>query len=235
MTTIKTIVDDHKTWIETGGKEGDRATFRNKRLPDVDFGMADLRGAVFCDADLTGASFHGANLRGAHMSRANLTRACLHDACLLDVAAYNVNFTQIAAADMQAVGGNFCGANFQGAYLRGANFTESDLSLANFAKARLPHASFHDACTDGANFIDAKLNNVIGDGIRIRTLQLEPYNVVYTHTHMSIGCKTFPIDDWWKITPEEAADMSELEDAATLWESLKPILQALVTAMPAKP
>ena len=74
---LKRILADHKKWLETERKEGNRA----------DLSGANLQGALLRDANLERADLRGANLQGAVLQRAclveaNLTRANLQEANL---------------------------------------------------------------------------------------------------------------------------------------------------------
>ena len=69
---IKKILDEHKLWLDTGGKEGARANL----------GGANLRGAVFHGANLSDAYLGGANFSGVNLRYANLGGADLRGANL---------------------------------------------------------------------------------------------------------------------------------------------------------
>ena len=56
------ILDNHKLWLSSGGKKGERAN-----LSYADLSYADLR-----NADLSSANLSYANLRNADLSSANL-------------------------------------------------------------------------------------------------------------------------------------------------------------------
>ena len=55
------ILQRHANWIQSNGKDGERA---------------DLRGADLCRADLRGADLRGADLSGADLSGADLDFSC---------------------------------------------------------------------------------------------------------------------------------------------------------------
>ena len=52
---LKEILEQHKLWIETNGKQGERANLKGAFLYD----------AILCDANLTGANLKDANLEGS--------------------------------------------------------------------------------------------------------------------------------------------------------------------------
>ena len=56
------ILTNHKKWLDSDGKEGERA---------------DLRKAILQEADLHDVNLQGANLEGAHLSVADLMGANL--------------------------------------------------------------------------------------------------------------------------------------------------------------
>lgn len=110
----------HRAWLsDTPG--GLQADFTKCEAPRADFHGADLRDAIFSEANLTGADFSGANLVGADFRDADLTHA---------------NFT----------GANLDSTTFDGADLTNANFTGANLEYSDYKYARsLEGAIFTDA------------------------------------------------------------------------------------------
>jgi uncharacterized protein YjbI with pentapeptide repeats len=76
-TELKSILANHKLWIETNGVQGQCA-----RLEGADLRGANLEGANLYYADLEGATLEGATLKGADLQYANLTGADLQYANL---------------------------------------------------------------------------------------------------------------------------------------------------------
>ena len=79
------ILKNHRRWLETDGKEGERAQLSNRRLVGLDFRGSDLRNVIFRNSDLSGldlaiADLSLADLRGAQLVGANLSNADLTDA-----------------------------------------------------------------------------------------------------------------------------------------------------------
>ena len=97
-TELKSILAEHKLWVETNSVQGT---------------LADLQGADLQGANLVGASLRGANLKGANLMGANLTGANLMGASLYCAVLWC---------------GNLMGANLMGANLMGANLTDADLT-----------------------------------------------------------------------------------------------------------
>jgi len=94
--SIKKILDEHKLWLETGGKAGARANLsgaylRYANLSGVNLGGAYLRyanlsGADLSDANLSDANFHGA--RGllqwqAPQGEKRICYSVKHDDCVM--------------------------------------------------------------------------------------------------------------------------------------------------------
>lgn len=59
---LNKILDDHKLWLKTGGKQGERADLRS-----ADLRGADLRYAELCYANLSNADLRYADLRYADL------------------------------------------------------------------------------------------------------------------------------------------------------------------------
>ena len=74
---LNKILDEHKLWLKTNGKEGKKADLRS-----ADLRSADLRYADLSDADLRSADLRSADLRSADLSDADLRSADLSDANL---------------------------------------------------------------------------------------------------------------------------------------------------------
>ncbi|MGA2224185.1 MAG: pentapeptide repeat-containing protein, partial [Syntrophobacteraceae bacterium] len=89
---LKNILDEHKKWVKSEGKEGSIANLTGAKLNDADLSKAcliqgnlswaDLTGANLSRAELWAANLSGADLTGADLSRADLTRAYLTKANL---------------------------------------------------------------------------------------------------------------------------------------------------------
>ena len=87
---LKEILDQHKLWIETKGKQGKRAylggaILTRANLTRANLYCANLSLANLTDANLTGASLTGASLTGANLTDANLTDANLTGVILRDI------------------------------------------------------------------------------------------------------------------------------------------------------
>jgi len=104
---LQRILEAHRKWVESEGKEGERA----------DLSGANLSGAYLFRANLQGADLHGANLQWAPLREANLQGAELWGA--------NLQEANLVTANLQ--GADLSGADLQGAFLRRANLQEASL------------------------------------------------------------------------------------------------------------
>jgi uncharacterized protein YjbI with pentapeptide repeats len=110
------VLDQHRLWVESGGKEGVQGHFAG----------GDLSGVDLTGANLQGAELQKANLRGADLSMANLRNATLVEADLRET---------------NLLGTEFSGSNLMGANLYGAQgLWAGRLGGTNLFDATLPEA-----------------------------------------------------------------------------------------------
>src|SRR6266446_2564575 len=113
---VAEVLDQHRLWVESNGKEGIRGDFAGANLSDADLTAVNLQGADLTKVNLRGADLSMANLRGA-----NLVEADLRETNLL--------------------GAEFSGANMMGANLYGAQgLWAGRLGGTNLFDATLPEA-----------------------------------------------------------------------------------------------
>jgi len=132
----------HKKWLETGAKQGVRASMRGVNLSGVDLSKADLSKAILIGADLSRADLSGADLSGANLSRADLIGADLSGA---ELSGADLSEADLSGADLSGAG--LRGADLNGAILRkadlsGADLSETDLKRADLTLADLRHVVF---------------------------------------------------------------------------------------------
>ncbi len=109
---LQEILEAHRKWVKSKGRQGKRA---------------DLAGANLHGADLAGANLHGADLREVFLSAANLNGADLRGADLrgADLFAAFVHGAELRGADLRA-------ANLRAAYLHhGPNLRTAHVFVAN--------------------------------------------------------------------------------------------------------
>lgn len=115
------ILDQHKLWVDSAGKEGERGDLSGVNLAGRDLTSVNLQGAQLNKTNLRGAELSMANLRGASLVEADLREANL-------------------------LGAEFSGANLMGANLYGAQgLWAGRLGGTNLFDATLPEAvAAHD-------------------------------------------------------------------------------------------
>jgi hypothetical protein len=143
------MLEKHKLWVETKGKEGVRVNFSW-----WDLSCAYLQGAYLQGANLQGADLRNALLKGAHLRGANLQDTDLQDA-------------------------NLRGADLQDANLRGANLRGANLRNANLRNANLDYADLQDANLRGANLRNANLRNANLRNANLDYADLQGANLQY--------------------------------------------------------
>ena len=77
---LKTILQDHRLWIKSGGEQGKRAYLQRANLQGANLQGADLQNARLYGANLQDANLRDANLRGAELQNADLLGADLRGA-----------------------------------------------------------------------------------------------------------------------------------------------------------
>ena len=131
------ILEAHRKWVESEGKEGVKADLSRANLQEADLVGANLQEANLSYANLQGANLPGgANLKGADFLGANLKGARLSGATLHKTLLLRANLDD---------------ANLIGADLSGANLTEAQLQGARlFAVKGLAEATLQNANLEGA-------------------------------------------------------------------------------------
>ena len=89
------------------------------------------------------------------------------------------------------IGDGGCRANLSGANLSGADLSRADLSRANLW-----------AC--------------VGNKKHIKSIQIEGYDITYTHDVLQIGCQRHLISEWFEFDDRRILDMDG-KTALTWW------------------
>ncbi len=154
---LREILDQHRKWVESDKKEGQRADLSKADLQGRILDSANLQGAILYLADLRGADLIRANLQGADLGDANLQGAILSEANLQRgfLAKANLKGAVLGRANLQ--GADLIRANLQGAYLLDAKLQGANLFGANLKLARLSGADLQGAYLRGADLRGAAL------------------------------------------------------------------------------
>jgi uncharacterized protein YjbI with pentapeptide repeats len=144
------ILADHRHWLDSGGKSGEKAVLQRAglvradlyagRLSRIDLKGADLREALLSEADLYEADLRQANLTDAVLDWACLDYAKLQRACL-------------RGADLRW-------ANLEGADMAGCDLRFANLDGANLKDARLTEANLYGMSMKNTDMQDAILTNI---------------------------------------------------------------------------
>jgi nucleoid DNA-binding protein len=129
---IKKILADHRRWLDSQGKSGEKAVLSHAvlvradlyaaKLSFIDFQGADLREAVLSEADLYDANLRDTNLADAVLDWASLDGAKLQRASLQGA---DLRWANLEGANMSGCNPRF--ANLEGANLKDARLTEANL------------------------------------------------------------------------------------------------------------
>jgi hypothetical protein len=92
------VLEKHRKWLETDGKEGERSNLSNLSLAGLDFRGSDLRKAILRNSDLSKGDFTNAEVNKADLRGAQLAGADLSDADLTDVR--SLTEEQLACTDL---------------------------------------------------------------------------------------------------------------------------------------
>ena len=131
---LKEILDQHRVWWETEGKDGKRAYLDGANLQEANLEEANLQEANLEEANLQSAILVEANLQKANLVKANLQKANLEEA--------NLQKAYLGAANLQKAAFNLTilrEANLQDAKLTDATgLLANQLAGANVSGAILP-------------------------------------------------------------------------------------------------
>lgn len=145
--TLGEVLEAHKLWVESNGKEGERAELEGADLRGSYLRGANLRHANLECADLQGANLQIADLRGADLQRADLRDANLHKADLREADLREANLQGAAMCEAVLRLADLRGANLRSADMRWADLQWTDLEGADLSRADLTEANL-----TGANF-----------------------------------------------------------------------------------
>jgi nucleoid DNA-binding protein len=150
---LNKILSDHRRWLDSHGRRGEKAVLSHAALVRADLFAAklsfiDLQGADLREALLSEADLYDANLREANLANAVLDWASL-------------DYAKLQRASLR-------GADLRWANLEGANMLGCDLRFAN-----LEGANLKDAKLSGANLYGTSLKNTDFKGAILTKIKLD--------------------------------------------------------------
>jgi nucleoid DNA-binding protein len=144
------ILADHRRWLDSGGKSGEKAVLLRAALVRADLYAARLSRIDLKGADLREALLSEADLYEADLRQANLTDAVLDWACL--------DYAKLQRASLR--GADLRWANLEGANLSGCDLRFANLDGANLKDARLTEANIYGMSMKNTDMQDAVLTNI---------------------------------------------------------------------------
>ena len=139
---LRTILDQHKLWLESNRKKGKRANLREADLRHANLSNADLRYADLSSADLSFADLSFARLSEADLEAAGLSGANLSNA--------NLSFAELRYSDLSF-------ADLRRASLRYADLRRASLRYADLRGADIDYASWPIWCGSLSPKIDRRI------------------------------------------------------------------------------
>ena len=143
---LERILGEHKKWLESEGKEGQKAILKRTNLRKANLKYANLKKASLWGADISDSDLGQADLSEANLSMANLQRS-------------KMGFVNLRASILEKV--NLHGAYLVGADLRNAYLGRADLREANLMEADFREADLSEAVLEKAYIFDAELNDAL--------------------------------------------------------------------------
>ena len=182
---LSAILDAHKLWVESEGKEGEQAD-----LGKVNLQEAKLEGANLQEAKLGKANLEGANLQEADLQRANLEEA-------------NLRAAYIAKAKLQAA--TLRKANLQGAHLGESNLLRAKLGEADLQHAILREANLQQASLWKANLQETKLSEASLKGADLGEANLQKADLGKANLQkVNLGRANLQEAKLWRANLQEA-------------------------------
>lgn len=125
------------------------------------------------------------------------------------------------------------------ANLRNANLAKtilfgSDLHGVDLRNTQLHGTDLRSARLCGVKLHKADMWGCIGNRREIKSLNVnERYPITYTSEVLQIGCKQYPIEEWWEFDDCTIAKMDVC--ALEWWKEWKDFIKMVIEKSPAKP
>ena len=148
---LKQIFKEHKKWLKSKGKEGERADLRFSNLKKV-----TLKKTILAFADMQRSNLIGANLQQANLIRTNLKKSYLSQANLKKANLFKANLEGAEIIGSIFRNSNLKGINLKNSDCKGTDFEGAILEKANLQGANLLSAFIEEADLREANITGAK-------------------------------------------------------------------------------
>jgi len=138
---LEECLDEHKQWVNSGGKLGKQAKrpqsdFRGKDLEESHFSLAVLPLSNFDKVNCKKIDFRKADLRGSSFKATRLMEADMRVTRLAKADFRNARLDKANLLGADLAGAVFRGATLRGVNLSGANLTKTDLRGVNLSSAQ---------------------------------------------------------------------------------------------------
>ena len=182
---LSKILEEHKKWLETDGKEGQRADLSWSNLIGSNLSEANLSEANLIGSNLSEANLYGANLSGANLSYTDLSYTDLSDAILFraDLSGAKIDDKTLITekwrlvweiVNQGKVGEDLSKADLSYADLSKANLNEANLSEAKLNSANLSRAFLVMANLSKTELMHTNLKDAIFSEVDLTEAQYEP-------------------------------------------------------------
>lgn len=183
---LATLLEQHKSWVSTGGAEGrqldlsfydlrEAFTLKKERLTALKARQAKFIGLNLYKAELQSAILDGSDFRSCDMEEADLRGSSIVGGIFSHAKMRGVNCSplmfgsgpQKRFAPTNMMSGTFRYADLREANLRNVNLKNADLSFADLRGADLREADLSGANLDGAFMDDAITDGAIMEGAKV--------------------------------------------------------------------
>lgn len=168
-------------------------------------------GEYYTEKRLLGLAVEKAVIKGVSMREANLFQVDMHGLNIQDGDFTNSNLDE---------------AIFRKANVNNCNFQYASMNLVDFSNGDISNSNFYEVYIHTPDLLNTKFTHVIGDGKYLKTIMALDWHIVYTKTHMAIGCRQYKLSEWWKFTAKEIKPMHG--NANRFWKRYKPLLQEII-------
>jgi len=181
---LQEILEAHRKWVESGGKEGKRADLHGTNLRKENLFQANLQEAHLFESDLQEALLNKANLQKADIRKSNLQKANLIKAKLQEANLFGACFKEADLLRAELQGANLAEAKLQGAKLWKARLREVDLQDADLTDA----TGLLAGQLAGANVSGAKLPEAIDKFEGLKIVEETSKHAQKLFVSMLLGC-----------------------------------------------
>jgi uncharacterized protein YjbI with pentapeptide repeats len=152
---LKQILEEHKKWLKSKGKEGKRAD-----LHLINFKKINMKKAILAFANMQQSNLFGVNLQQANLIRTNLKKSYLSQANLKMANLFRANLEGAEIIGSILRNSNLTETNLKNSDCRGADFEGAILVKANLQGADLLSTFFEEADLRDANLTGVKNLNI---------------------------------------------------------------------------